>query len=325
MIDTKTQYDVEIGVDVSKASLDVSAGGKVERLPNTKAGAIQLLRKFRPKAATFRVSCEATGTYSHTLIKACLHANVPVSQLNPLQVKHYIRSSGRLAKTDAIDAEKIRQFAFHHQPPRIKNNWLELDRLRQYQRRMEALIKVRSAAKASIDKYDEATILKELKTEINRLTRKIDDYTKKLETLLKLHPELVAKRKLMETVKGIGPVTSLSLILHMPELGELNRREVATLAGLAPIHRESGKKHGKRKIGGGRKSPRTALYMAALSASKYNDQLTGFYQQLRSRGKLAKVALTAVARKLVIYLNTLLKPHHPSEQPNSTTLNPSPT
>lgn len=302
------KYEVEIGVDVSKKTIDAcSVEGKTFSYNNTKKGIAAMFKKHDAKDRSIRVTCESTGTYSSLLIKECLLKDVPISQVNPLLIKNYIKSFGCLAKTDPIDANFIRKYALERTPKTIETNWLEQDVFKQYQRRKTALIKERAMLKTSRDKYDEPFIIKDITREISRLGKRIAIYEENINKIIAKDPNLTAKKEILERTVGVGPGTSTAIIVHMPELGELCRGKVTGLAGLAPYAQDSGVKKGKRFIKGGRTELRTALYMAAISSIRHNKHLKAFYQQLKARGKASRVAIIAVCRKLLIHLNSELK------------------
>ena len=300
-------YDLEVGVDVAKLKLDIFYTDQFKKIPNKKSAIMEWLRPLKKRCPSLRVSCESTGTYANTLIKACLQLKVPISLLNPTMVKNFIRSEGRFAKTDRIDAKAIAAYASYHKPKCLEEEWLERDVLKQYHRRIEALKQARANNKASLDKYDSADVRADIASDIKSQTRRIERLEAKIDAYIENHSELQQKRQILEAVKGVGRATSNALLLHMPELGSINRRQVSALAGLAPQHNDSGTFQGRRMIKGGRGSVRRCLYMAAVVTATNNEKFKGSYQRLKLRGKPGKVAIIATARKLLIYLNTLLK------------------
>lgn len=300
-------FDCEIGVDVAKLKLDIFHADQFTSIPNNKLEITKWLRSTKSKYTSLRVACESTGTYANTLIKACLELQIPISLLNPTMVKNFIRSKGRYAKTDRIDAEAIAAYTSYYQPQYLKDEWLERDLLRQYHRRIEALKQARANNKSSLDKYETPDVRADIKREILAQTKRIEKFEAKIDAYIELNPAMKKRREILESVKGVGRATSNVLLLHMPELGSLNRCQVSALAGLAPQHNESGMFKGRRMIKAGRSSVRRCLYMAAIVTATNNQMFRGFYQRLKLRGKPGKVAIIAVARKLLIYLNTLLK------------------
>lgn len=295
----------EVGVDVSKLKLDFAYRDRVFTVPNTDAGIARLLG--RAETPGVRVSLEATGAYTRKLIKACLKRGIPVSLLNARHVRNYARAGGQLAKTDAIDARVIGAYSKDYDPPALGQEWVEQEALQQNHKRLDGLIATRAERKTSLEYYSEPDIRAEIRREISALTRRIDSYKQKIALVIAADTAKQHDKEAMETISGVGIATSTALIVHLPELGTLNRREAAALAGLAPMNRDSGKARGRRTIQAGRGEPRKALYMAALTAAHRNPTFAPFYQSLRARGKPVKVALTAVARKLLILINTTLK------------------
>lgn len=297
------------GVDVSKAHLDCDINGKPLRLPNTPEGASSLLSKIAELhgAAPIQVNLEATGCYTRALVRTCLAASVPVALINPRHIRSYARAAGQLAKTDQIDARVITAYARHFSPQNLGEEWTKHDKLAQYHRRLEVLIQTRASRKASMDHYADTWLRAEIRREISALDKRIATLTTAIDTIIANDSLLLEKRQKMELTLGVGPATSRTLAITFPELGTLNRKQVAALAGLAPMNRDSGAGRGKRCIQAGRAKPRKALYMAALTAAYRNPMFSTPFQELRQRGKPVKVALTAIARKLLIHLNTELK------------------
>lgn len=301
-----------IGIDLAKESFEVFFQGQSHTLPNRSSGINKLLAMIAKCNQTCHVCCEATGSYGVSLLRALLRKGIAVSQVNPVFIKDYIRSFGRLAKTDRIDARFIASYGADRHPEPLPPDALKHLEMKEKHRQLRHLIRLRAEIKASLDKYYEATT----KNIVAKHLRYFDREIKQLETSLlndiKADPELCQKYKRLIAINSVGPKTALTLLLDMPELGKLNRRQAAALAGLAPVHNDSGNFHGKRSIRRGRKAPRCVLYMAALTAAFKNPILSVFYKHLRSQGKHHQVALIAVARKLLIHINTALSnnPHN---------------
>ncbi len=296
----------EIGVDVSKLKLDVAVNHEVFTVANNSKGITQLLRGLE-NHDNIRISLEATGAYTRLLIKTCLRHEIPVSLLNARNVRNHARARGQLAKTDAIDARIIADYALHYHPPCLGPEWIEEERLQQYHKRLDGLILTRANRKGSLDHYSDSEIRAEIKREIIALSRRIESYQKKIAAFIADDGDKSQKKAAMEKITGVGEATSTALIIHLPELGRINRREVAALAGLAPMNRDSGAARGRRTIQAGRGEPRKALYMAALTAAYRNPMFKPCYEAHIARGKPVKVALIAVARKLLIHINSTLK------------------
>lgn len=303
----KTNDLLYIGIDISKESLDISIDGKALTLPNNTSGMKSLLGTISKTRRKCHVCCEATGSYGELLLRTLLAKNIDVSQVNPVLIKDYIRSFGRLAKTDRIDAAFIARYAAERTPEPLPKTTLELLALKEKHRQLRHLIRLRANLKASLDKF----LSTDAKQSIRRHISYFDQEIRKLENgILKkiaVNTSLSAKYRKLKAIHSVGPKTALTLLLDMPELGTLNRRQVAALAGLAPVHNDSGNFQGKRHIRRGRKSARCVLYMASLTASFKNPILSPFYQKLRAQGKHHQTALIAVARKLLIHINTILK------------------
>jgi len=244
--------------------------------------------------------------YKQRLVQACLQAAVPVCVVNPAQVRHFARAKGRLAKTDQIDAQIIAEFAAAMGPKQLQARSPTMDAIVALLSRRAHLAKAISAEKATLDHVSEV-VHPLVKSDIAHLQESINIIDQRLKELSESDPEIGQKIEALIAVKGIGFVAAITLVSHMPELGLLNPRECAALAGVAPINRDSGAYRGQRKISGGRPMVRRALDLAALSASKQHPDLKDFYQRLRSNAKAPKVPLVAVMRKLIGIANQLLK------------------
>ena len=304
---TNLPTQLEVGVDISKHTLSVFYDQKLLNLPNTAKGINNLISKLKKAKRPFRITCESTGSYGDLLIRLALKNEIAISQVNPVFIKDYIRSFGRLAKTDAIDAQFIARYATDRQPSLLSKGLLEILDLKEAHRQLRQLISIRAQLKASLDKYVVTACRKGMEKHLRYLDREIKKIEEQLLMDIQENEAMKAKFEKIIKVSSVGPKTAMSLLLEMPELGTLNRGQVAALAGLAPMHNESGKLQGNRHIQRGRKGPRSLLYMAAFNASFKNSVLKPFYQRLIAAGKSHQVAVIAVARKLLIYLNTLLK------------------
>ena len=298
---------LEVGIDLSKDKLDVVLPSGLVSFSNDSKGVINLFQKLKTLSEPYRLSCEATGPYSRLLVSCCLKRRIPISIVNPSAVRNLARASGKLAKTDELDARLIARYSKTFNPPLLDDSWFTRIKLSQLLQRIDFLTATRARCKASLDSYQDPKILADIRREIRALDKRIEAYQTQIDAEISSNAMLQQRRDLMLQHKGVGPITSTALIVTLPELGSLNRKEVAALCGLAPINRDSGRTSGKRRIQAGRSRPRRALYMAALSASKHHPSLSEHYRQLREHGKPAKVALTAIARKIAIMLNTSLK------------------
>jgi len=294
------------GLDIHKATLQLHFANRDDELPNTPAGHRKLLALLRSHPNP-HVICEASGGYERPVV-AELHAtDIPVSVLNPAQARHFARALGQRAKTDPLDAQLLSRCGEalrpEPTPPRSQAQLHLVELVRYRQQLMEKLIAERQQA--------EMIQYPCLRRQSNALVRRLETDLAKVDDLLAElrddSKELAAKAQALTSVIGVGDQTAFSLLAEMPELGTLNRRQAAALAGLAPHPRQSGQWIGKSSIGGGRHQVRRAIYMAALCASRLHPSLSAFYKRLRANGKPSKVALTAVMRKLLILLNLVLK------------------
>lgn len=296
-----------LGIDVSKATLDCHFATTSRQFANDPKGFAQLIGWIDQQPHPLRVICEATGPYHLRLVWALQHAGVEVSVAPPQRVRHFAKAQGRLAKTDRIDAALLADFGRYSKlTPTAKLSQAQIDLAATIERR-EALMAMIIAEQNRLKQ----TWCPQMRRDIASLLRVLLSHKKALETRLAqlrtADPQLQRKVSCLTQVKGVGPLTATCLLSALPELGSLSRQQVAALAGLAPINRDSGSFCGKRFIGGGRPKVRRSLYMATLVACFKNPILKAFYHRLISKGKPAKVALTAAMRKLLIHLNSLLK------------------
>ena len=295
---------IYFGVDVAKASLDFHGPNAQGQVSNDPAGQRRLLARL-PKQA--HLVCEASGGYERGLVVMAHKAGVAISVVNPRQVRDFARGRGRLAKTDSIDAATLAQFGQQVAPEAdpvpspTQVALVELVTTRQQ------LVQLRTI----VLQQEVGRTLKLTRSLAQTRLKLLDRQIKKLQTAisaaLKQEKALAQKAELLTQVDGIGTLTAATCVALCPELGSLTKREVAALVGVAPFNDDSGPRKGQRHIAGGRARLRSTLYMASLTAIRMNPILRRFYQQLRLRNKPAKVALTAVIRKLAILLNHLLK------------------
>jgi len=289
-----------VGIDVGKASLEVAVEGVsgVARFANTRAGIGKLVRRLQG-VSDVRVVVEATGGYEDALIEACCDAGLWVSRINPRQARDFARATGELAKTDAIDARLLcllsKLFADRlrrHQAPaawqRELRDWLR--RRGQVVVALQAQQQQASMAPAAVRRLMTRTVM--------ALKRELAAIDQAMQALVKAHATPA-----LRSSKGLGPIFQSSMLALLPELGRLTRQQIAKLVGVAPMNRDSGQSQGKRRIRGGRAPVRVALYMATLSAVRWDPLMKAHYQQLRARGKLGKVALVACMRKLLGIVN----------------------
>lgn len=303
-----------IGIDVAKATLHYACrpSGNTDSVPNDDQGIHALVERLPPHEPTLIV-LEATGGYEAAVVAALATAGLPVVVANPRQVRDFAKATGQRAKTDAIDAQVLALFAERVRPtprPLPDEAAQALDALLTRRRQLvEMLVAERHRLLVA-----RPTVRRDLQQHIRYLERRLREADDDLHTAVKTSPLWRVKDDLLQSVPGVGRVVSLTLLAELPELGRLSHKEIAALVGVAPLNRDSGTLRGKRLVYGGRAPVRTALYMAALVASKCNPVIRAFYLRLRASGKPAKVALTACMRKLLIILNAIARngtPWHP--------------
>lgn len=298
---------IYIGIDVSKSALDVFIfpNRKYMSFPNDGAGIKRLIKKIQLFSNTLTIM-ESTGGYEAPLAYALNEQELPVSVVNPRQIRDFAKALGKLAKTDKIDAETIALFASKVEPkPQIVYS-KEQALLSKNNTRRTQLVQMITMEKNRLDK---ASI--EQSESINRvlgvLEKELELIDSAQEQLIQAHPDFSEKWNILESIKGVGKITAFSILSDLPELGSIGHKQIAALAGLAPFNRDSGSLKGTRTIWGGRASVRRALYMAALAATIHNPLMRQFYQRLCATGKAKKTALIAVMRKLLITMNALIR------------------
>lgn len=294
------------GLDIAKQNFQLHLAGRFHELPNTASGHRRLL-KLLAASAGVQVVCEATGGYERDVVAALHEAKVPVSVLNPARVRYFARAQGQRAKTDSIDAAVLSAYGQALQPKLTPARSALEQQLTELVRRRVQLLEMLVAQRQQADRLTLPGLRRQAKSLIRRLEGDLENIEKELEQVRQQDAPLKESLGKLQAITGVGSLTAFSVLAELPELGTLNRREVAALAGLAPHPRESGAWQGRRTIGGGRATVRRALYMAALVAARSNRLLKEFYLRLRAAGKPAKVALTAVMRKLIVLMNQILK------------------
>jgi transposase len=297
---------VYAGLDIAKASLRLHFQSQSYELPNTPGGHAQLVKRLAAVPGA-HVICEATGGYERAVAAALHAAALPVSVLNPARVRQFARASGQLAKTDPIDAAVLTAFGHAFAPAATAARTAVELKLAALATRRGQLLELRVAEEQRADTCGEPALGKLFTAWLAQVKRQLAKVEALIEELLKEQDPLAQQVQRLDDITGVGRLTAVTVLAAMPELGQLNRRQAAALAGLCPYNRDSGQWAGQRCIHGGRAEVRRALYMAALSASRSNPLLKPFYDRLRAAGKPAKVALTAVMRKLIVLMNPLLK------------------
>lgn len=298
-----------VGIDVSKATLDVAVlpSGEVMQFANDANGIEELAKKV---AAADLVVMEATGGYETAVATALVGAKLRVAVVNPRQIRDFAKASGRLAKNDRIDAQVIAAFGQAIEPEIVRLPDEEARKLE------ELLVRRRQLVAMRVQEVNRLGLMhgvmrKNIKAHIDWLNKQIDRLDIDLTAALRSSPAWRAKDELLQSFKGVGRITSGTLLVALPELGQLDRRAIAALVGLAPFNRDSGVMRGRRSIYGGRSQVRTLLYMAATTAIRSNPVIRAFYEQLKARGKPHKVAMVACMRKMLTILNAMVRQSTP--------------
>jgi len=305
---TENQSPVYTGLDIAKATLQLHLQSRQYELPNTAAGHRQLLKLVRAVPAV-HVVCEASGGYERAVVAALQAAQLPVSVLNPAQVRHFAQARGQRAKTDPLDAQVLTAYGLALRPAPTPVPDAALAQLRALVQWRDHLQDQLGAARNQAEHCSLSFVRRRLARLQRHLEGQLEAVQAELAAALARSPHWQQAVEQLTQLDGVGSLTAVTVLSQMPELGRLNRGETAALAGLAPWTRQSGPWEGQRHIGGGRARVRRALYMAALTLARMAQTPLGqFYRRLRQAGKPVKVALTAVMRKLLIQMNHALKP-----------------
>lgn len=299
--------DINVGIDTGKSRLDIHVLPLEQAfsVPNTDAGIREALRRLKSLQPT-RIVIEATGRLELPFVVAAQKAGLTVCVINPLQMRRFAAAAGKLAKTDRLDARLIARYgeALQPAPTTLKPENARL--LSDLLARRSQLLEMQTMEKNRL-----SVLPKPLHASLNRHLKHLQSELRKLEALLdrciESEPEWQARRDLLMSVNGVGKVLAYTLLSDLPELGSLNRKEIAALVGVAPMNRESGNYQGKRRIRGGRANVRKVLFMAIMSAMQSNPKLKRQYQSMKAAGKPPKVAMVACMRKLITILNTMVK------------------
>ena len=296
-----------VGIDVAKAHLDlaIGPGGQPWRVTNDESGIAQVVSKLQPLDPAL-VVLEATGGLQLPLVAALASADLPVVVVNPRQVRDFAKATGQLAKTDHLDAQVLAHFGQAVRPtPRALPD-AQSRELSALLARRQQLVGMLVAEKNRLGTVG-PPVRHRIQAHVQWLEQELEDSDTHLGKTIRESPVWREKDNLLQSVPGIGPVVSTTLLAELPQLGTLSRQQISNLVGVAPLNRDSGVFRGKRAIWGGRSRVRATLYMAALVATRYNPVIRAFYQRLCGAGKPKKVALTACMHKLLIILNSLLK------------------
>jgi len=299
------------GIDVAKDHLDLALrledeDVRTRQFEHTASGLDALVQHLEETGPTCIV-LEATGGYERPVAAALAAAGLPVAVVNPRQPRDFAKATGRLAKTDQIDAAILALFAERIQPEVRPPASAEQQAFAELVARRRQLLQMKTAEQNRLHTTFSGAVQQDIEAHLAFLSARLDQTEKRLNEAVADSPLWREREQLLCSVPGVGPATARTLLAELPELGRTNRREIAKLVGIAPLCRDSGPRRGRRTIWGGRASVRTALYMAVLSATRYNPAIRTFYHRLRDRGKPTKVALVASMRKLLIILNAMVK------------------
>jgi transposase len=299
--------EINVGVDTGKVQLDifVRPSGDYFTVPNTPVGiraAVRRIRKYSPA----RVIIEATGRLEQPFVLACAAAELPIVVMNPIAIRRFAGAIGQLAKTDKIDAALIAHFgeAIRPEPSTLQpENIRQISDLLTRRRQLMEMSTMEKNRQQILPKSLHKSIQTLLKTLKGQLSL-IDD---QLDTLIEATQEWKSKNDILQSVPGIGKVMAYTLLSDLPELGQLNHKEIAALVGIAPYNKESGKQRGLQRIRGGRSQIRTVMFMAMMSTVQCNPKFKAFYEKLKAAGKRPKVALVACMRKMIVILNSMIR------------------
>ena len=285
------RQETYVGIDVAKAGMDVAARPTDERwsISNDETGIRQLVSRLKTLEPAL-VVLEASGGLELPLVAALAVEAMPVVVVNPRQVRDFARATGKLAKTDTLDAAVLAHFGEAVRPP---------------------VRPLRDSEKNRLSATTTVAVRPSIESHIEWLERELNDLDSDLRQTIRRSPVWREKDDLLRTVPGVGEQVSLTLLAYLPELGTLDHRQISALVGVAPFNRDSGTMRGRRTVWGGRAKVRASLYMGALTASRWNPVIRDFYQRLLAAGKPKKVALTACMRKLIVILNSILKHRSP--------------
>jgi len=301
-----------VGIDVAKDRLDIHVrpSGESFTVARDGEGLVVLVDRLKQIAPAL-VVLEATGGFEITVAAAVGSAGLPLAVVNPRQIRDFARATGKLAKTDALDAAAIAHFAqaVHPEPRPLPD--AQAQELGELVARRRQVIEMMVAERNRARLLQSKRLKKRIDQHLATLQKELTEIETDLDDTIRGTPIWRENEDLLKSVPGIGSATARTLLADLPELGALGRKQIAALVGVAPLNRDSGAWRGKRTVWGGRANVRTALYMAALSASRWNPVIAAFYRHLRSLGKPPKVALTACMRKLLVMLNAILRDRRP--------------
>lgn len=296
-----------VGIDVSKDKLDVYIRPDMKHfIVGNNEAELMILSNELQKIAPELIAMESTGGYENDAIDIFVNAGLKVSLVNPLYIKNFAKSGGSKAKTDKLDSAVIAHYAQTYNPPLLLLSSKEEKELEELVTRRKQLIDFK-ISELNRSKKAKGDIAKDIANHLDWLDKRIKEIDEKLSKSIENSPELKKKENLIMTVPGVGEVLSKTLLMHLPELGTLSNKKIASLVGLAPFNKDSGKQKGKMTIFGGRRTVRTAMYMPTWAAVRYNPVIKAFYEKLISKGKKPKVAITACMHKLLHIINSIIK------------------
>jgi transposase len=306
-----SEEKVYVGIDVGKENLDLAVLGtpSTKQYPNNTKGIRALTRRLK-KYPIEKIVVEATGGYEHEVVTRMCKAKLPLALVNPTRVRRFAQAGGQLAKTDSLDAHVLANFGKSMNPEVWTLKTEVEEQLKQLISRRRQLVGMLTAEKNRSGTAHELA-QDSLKRHILWMQDELAEVEASMQEIIKAEPEYQQKMVNLLSVPGVGPVTAITLMAQLPELGKVNRQQIAALAGVAPLNHDSGRHKGKRRTFGGRSNVRSALYMAALSATRYNPVIKTFYERLLAKGKEKKVALTACMRKLLVILNAIVRDQQP--------------
>jgi len=299
------EYSGIVGVDVSKARLDIFFNDESWSVPNIWTSISKLAIKLvdlQPKL----IVVESTGGLEHALLTEFSSLGLPVALVNPRRVREFARSIGQLAKTDKVDAKLLARFGEAVKPEPTKMPTIEEQHLSALMTRRRQVIEMLTMEKNHLNSTHPVTQESVTKI-ISLLQHELDELNEQIGEYIDQFPEFKKKDKILCSIPGIGKVTSAILLSDLPELGSIDRKKIASLVGVAPFNNDSGRFRGKRRIKGGRPTVRTVLYMATISAIKCNPVIRTFYKHLLDKGKIKKVAIVACMHKMLVYLNSIIR------------------
>jgi transposase len=299
--------DRYVGIDVSKRWLEVRVHGaeQSKEFGNDPDGITSLVKEInvvRPQLVVF----EATGGYERGAAKALSEGGYAVAVANPTRVRRFAEALGILAKTDKIDAKVIAHFASVVQPAANERQTPLEEQLAAFVERRRQLLVTLVAEKNRLSTCPDC-VREDIEAHVAWIEESVADLEANIQARISQNPEWQSRAEIIDSAPGVGPVTASTLVAELPELGQLSHKKIAALVGVAPFNRDSGPKRGKRRIYGGRSGIRRVLFMATLSATKHNPVIRAFYESLLKRGKEKKVALTACMRKLLVFLNAMVR------------------